>query len=135
MAAAPVFVGTPKLGLLALTTSNYGDITAVVTGGTEGSKVVGLIATSAMVDTSAQVFLVRGGNQYPLVTVALPASAGTDATVPPVDLLAAAVGLPVDNDGQAYLMLESGDALSVATSDDPGGLGGSAAFVAIYGDL
>lgn len=59
------------------------------------------------------IFLTRSGTDYLLGTVNVPINAGNSASVPGVSGLDVAIipGLPIDNDGQAYLLLEDGDLL------------------------
>lgn len=89
----------------------------VCTAGVNGSKVVGLTATST--DTSnrlAQVWLTRSATSYLLASVSVPTLSGTDGTTPVVNLMNTTdwPGLPVDADGQPYLFLDSGDTLQVS---------------------
>lgn len=89
----------------------------VVTAGSNGSKVVALLATST--DTSAraaQIWLTRSATSYLLGSVSVPAASGSDGTTAGINLLGVTLipGLPVDNDGQVYLFLQSGDTLQVS---------------------
>lgn len=105
----------PRKGLVQIANGDGTGNKTVIAAGANGSKVASLMAAST--DTSArdvQVSLVRGGTTYPLGVTNVPITAGTIAATPPVNLLAAIAGLPVDNDGQKYLFLESGDTLVVS---------------------
>jgi hypothetical protein len=91
------------------------------TGGTNGSKVVAstMVSTDNALAHKIIFSLQRGGTNYSLCYVTLPINSGTDGITPAVDLFAGGptnllYGLPIDNDGQRYLFLESGDTL-VAT--------------------
>ena len=94
-----------------------GTYKTVYTAGANGSKVVSLTANTT--DGSAAhvmtVAITRSAVTYPLVNVNLPVNSGGDGTTPAVDLLNSSLlpGLPVDNDGQRYLFLKSGDTLQV----------------------
>lgn len=89
----------------------------VVTGGANGTKVVAVIVSSS--DTAAQsvqLGITRAGVFYPLCTVSVPITAGQVSGAPPVNMLAPenCPGLPVDNDGQVYMLLSSpADAVQV----------------------
>lgn len=90
------------------------------TAGSNGTKVVSLTACSD--DTSnriVQVFLTRSATNYLLGSAVVTTLAGTDGATAVVDLLNNTTifpGLPVDNDGQRYLFLKSGDTLTVAST-------------------
>lgn len=86
----------------------------VITAGANGNKVVSMVATST--DTASQtvqVTLGRGGTSYVLATTSVPANSGNAAGTAPVDLLTVIPNLARDQDGQAYLFLETGDTLVV----------------------
>jgi hypothetical protein len=89
----------------------------VVTAGTNGTKVVGMTATSTDTSTRvAQVWLTRSATSYLLASVSIPAASGSDGTTVGINLMGTTLwpGLPVDNDGQVYLWLQSGDTLKVS---------------------
>ncbi len=114
----PVLVQTPKTTSNTWVNADSADTKkTVVTAGSNGSKVTALIATSS--DTSdrlAQVWITRSATSYLLATVNVPDLSGFGAADPTVNLLnsTSLPGLPVDNDGQSYLFLESGDTLQVS---------------------
>lgn len=88
----------------------------VATGATNGTKISSLTATST--DTTAQtitVEIIRSAVTYILLVVQIPIGAGTTNAVPGLNLLQASLipGLPVDLQGNPYIHLESGDALTV----------------------
>lgn len=113
-----VLVQTPKITPNSWTNSDSANTKkTVATAGANGSKVVGLIATST--DTSArvaQVWHTRSATSRLLASVSVPAASGSDGTTAGVNLLGSTLmpGLPVDNDGQTYFFLESGDTLQVS---------------------
>jgi len=114
MSSAPVLVQTPKRGMVQIANADASNLKTVVTAGASGSKVVSLIFSSS--DTSArdvQWGVSRSGTFYPIATITIPITAGQVAGTPPINGLSSAYapGLPTDNDGQTYLMLESGDTL------------------------
>lgn len=116
MAASPAFAATPKLGVVKIVNADASAQKDVLAAGSSGTKVVSVTAVSD--DTSARVLqlsVLRSAANYILGSVSVPAASGTDGTTAAVDLLAAALvpDLPVDNDGQRYLFLESGDTLQV----------------------
>jgi hypothetical protein len=120
MATTPAFVGTPKAGLVQIANADASAWKTVVTGGSSGSKVMALMATST--DSSQriiQVAITRSSVQYILGTVAVPANSGNDGTAVSVNLfnLTSLPGLPVDSDGTPYIFLSgSGDTLQVSST-------------------
>lgn len=103
------FAKQPTNGKVQLTTTSLG---TAYTAGSNGSKIVGLFATST--DTSNQtltVFLTNSTN-FELVVTQIPLGSGTTNGVPPVNLLALITGAPIDNDGNPFLHLISGDTLT-----------------------
>lgn len=89
----------------------------ICTAGANGTKVVGLLLTST--DSSAriaQIWLTRSATSYLLGSVTVPVTAGSDGVTAAVNALDPTMipGLPVDNDGQSYLFLQSGDTLQVS---------------------
>lgn len=105
--ATPVFPQTPKSSKVQILNADASNLKTAYTGGSNGSKITGLIAAST--DTSArdvQIGITNGGTFFILYTVSVPIGAGTVAGTPPVDLLNV-TGLPIDNDGQKYLYLQS----------------------------
>lgn len=116
MAAAPTFVGTPKITSVKIVNADASTAKTVVTAGASGTKIVSLVATSD--DTSArviQVSLVRSATSYLIGAVNVPTLSGTDGATQSVDLLNI-TGLPQDADGQHYIFLESGDTLTVTST-------------------
>jgi hypothetical protein len=114
--STPVLVQTPKLGLAQIVNADASNKKTVVTAGANGSKLTALTACSD--DTSArivQVIVTRSATDYILASVPVPAGSGTDGSAAAVNLLNATIlpGLSIDNDGQRYLFLESGDTLAV----------------------
>lgn len=119
MVSTPVCVQTPKLGLQQILNANGTALLTVVTGGTNGTKVTSLTLTSS--DTSQriiQVWVTRSGTSYLLGSVTVAASSGFDGATSVVSVLSSTLipGLPVDNDGQPYLLLMSGDTLQIGST-------------------
>jgi hypothetical protein len=117
--STPVLVQMPKLGLVQILNADASSKKTVVTAGANGSKLTALTASSD--DTSAriiQLIVTRSATDYILASVSVPASSGTDGTAAAVNLLNPTIlpGLSVDNDGQRYLFLESGDTLTVKST-------------------
>jgi hypothetical protein len=119
---APTFVKQPRRGLAQIANADGSSQKTVVTAGGNGSKVLSLYATST--DTSArdvQIAIVRSATTYILGTVSVPANSGNTNSAPTVDLLQTLASspqlpagmLPIDNDGQHFLFVESGDTLVV----------------------
>lgn len=117
MATAPVFVGTPKNGKVQIANADASAQKTVYTAGASGSKVVSLNLQST--DTSSrdvQVSITNGGTSYPLGTLTVPANSGNTGSVVSINALTPGflAGLPVDADGNPYLLLVSGDTLTVS---------------------
>ena len=119
MATTPTYVGTPKVGLAQILPADTTANKTIVTAGASGSKITGLTLTSN--DSAAkvvQVSLVRTAVTYILGSVAVPALSGTDGVAAGINVLTNTLipGIPVDNDGQAYIYLQSGDTLVAAVT-------------------
>lgn len=115
--ATPVIVQTPKIGLTQILPADTTAAKTVIVVGANGAKVTGLIATST--DTAArtiQISVVRSAVSYLLGSTTVAIAAGTDGTNLSSNLLSTIPGLPIDNDGQSYLYLETGDTLTVAST-------------------
>lgn len=112
-----VFVQLPKITPQSFVNADGTNKKTVATAGSDGSKLVALIATST--DTAnrvASIYLTRSATSYLLGSVAIPLASGSDGSTAGINLLSSSLipGLPVDNDGQTYIFLESGDTLQVA---------------------
>lgn len=110
----PTLAKQPRKGVVQILPGDTTTQKTVITAGASGNKVVSLIGSSndtAVVNVA--VSLVRAATTYLLATTQLPIGAGFTQGVPPVDLLALVAGLPLDQDAQKYLFLESGDTLVV----------------------
>lgn len=111
----PTFSKQPMRSAGQLTNPGTTDVT-VYTAGSNGSKIIGLIAAST--DTSSQnvqLAIQNGGTDYPLGNKAVPAGAGLNAGTIAVNLLdpTVIVGMPVDSDGNPFLYMVSGDTLVI----------------------
>jgi beta-xylosidase len=117
--ATPVFVQTPIVTPQSFVqgTDAAGTYKTCYTAGANGSKIVALVASTTDGTTGhlITVAITRSATNYVVCNVNCPLNAGNDGTVAAVDLLNATInpGLPVDNDGQKYIILKSGDTLSV----------------------
>ena len=114
--ATPVFVQTPKITPQTFANADGTTKKTIFTAGANGSKVVAILAGST--DTAArtaQLWLTRSAVSYLLGTVVVAIGAGSDGTARTANLMPSTLmdGLPLDNDGQRYLYLESGDTLQV----------------------
>lgn len=134
--ATPVFVQTPKHASSAYTTAST---TAThLTPGVNGCKVTSLTAVSN--STSAHTFFVgisSGSSALPLVAVSVPAGSGTDGATPAVNMLSSSIipGLPMDNDGQAYLFLSSTSYALTLTCTATINTGKQVTFTSVYADF
>lgn len=106
----PTFVKTPSRGLVLISTGTGTTVQTLYTGGANGSKVYGInIASGSTAAVSVRYQVSNGGNNYVINTQSVAASAGFDGSTPPINLLAPAIvpGLPLDSDGNPYLILAS----------------------------
>ncbi len=139
VSATPVFPQTPKHGLVQCVNADGTNKKTVITAGSNGSKVLSLLGASD--DTSDRTFLVyvtRSGTSYLIGSCLIPDLSGTDGgTDPTVNLLNSTniPGLPVDNDGQRYLLLQSGDTLDVALTTGAVTAGKTVHFSSNYADF
>src|SRR5437868_186174 len=110
---------TPKAGVVQINNGNGTTAQTLMTGGSTGTKIVGLnLANTDTAAKIAQIFLVRSSTSYLIGSVSVPAGAGNDGSTAAVNALSSAMvpGLPVDNDGNRYLFLQSGDTLTVGVT-------------------
>ena len=116
--ATPVFTQTPSLSLAQILPADTTAAKTIVTAGANGSKVTGLSASSNDAARIVVLNLVRSAVSYILTTVTVAANSGTDGTTASVNLINTTIlpSLPIDNDGQPYLLLKSGDTLTAAVT-------------------
>lgn len=115
----PVFVQTPKNTQITIVNADASGQKVVCTAGSNGAKVTALQLCSD--DTSArviQLLIKRSGTSILVGSVNVPTLAGTDGTTVAVNALNSTMlpGLPIDNDGQRYIFLESGDTLEIKST-------------------
>ena len=112
----PTFVKQPQNGKAqANNTTN----TNVYTAGGNGTKVVGVIACSNhSAAVACTLEILNGSTLYPLGTANVIQGSGTSVANAAVNLLANTIcpGLPVDSDGNPYILLVSGDSLQITLS-------------------
>jgi type IV pilus biogenesis protein CpaD/CtpE len=114
MAAAPSFPSVVATAVQNILPADTTTTKTILTAGASGTKITGLqIASSDSSAKIVQVFLTRTAVDYNLITVSIPAGSGNDSTgvLAAIDAFLLMAGLPVDNDGQRYLLLKSGDTL------------------------
>jgi hypothetical protein len=110
----PTFPYQPQAATVNIANGDGQTLKTVCTPGSNGSKIIGLIATST--DTSARdvtVYRTNSAVDYPLGTTTVPITAGTIAATNGVNLLTNIAGLPTDSDGNPFIYLISGDTLRV----------------------
>lgn len=136
MSANPIFIGTPKRGMVTIVNADASTLKTVVTAGSSGSKLVSLMATSDnTADVLLQVYVTRSGTDYLVCSATVTTLAGTNGvTTPAADLLINLRGDPHDNDGQRYQFLESGDVLKVKSTTTVVAAK-TVAIHAVYGDF
>jgi hypothetical protein len=111
-----VYVQTPKITPQSFLPADTTAKKTIATAGGNGSKVSAIFGTSTETVNARTfaIFLLRGGTSYLLNTSIIAINAGFDGGAAPQNFFANWSALPVDNDGQRYLFLESGDALQAA---------------------
>lgn len=119
MATSPVFAGAINVGHVQILPADTTSKKTLFTAGASGSFLKALsVASDDSAGEVVQVWITNGGTDYLLGNVAVPIGAGGAAagTTPAVDLLNNTIfpGLPVDNDGQHYVPMKSGDVLKVS---------------------
>ena len=112
----PTFAKQPTNGHVQILPADASAQKTLYTAGANGSKIIGVIIGST--DTSArdiQLSIVNTALTYVLGTKTVAINAGSVAGTPAVNLLDPAVipGMPVDNDGNPFLFLISGDTLVI----------------------
>lgn len=113
----PTYPKQPQNGKVQITNAtNLANVT-IATPAANGSKLVAILASST--DTSGrdvQVKVTNGGTDFILGTKTVAANSGNAAGTPAVNLLdpTVIVGIPVDSDGNPFLLLISGDTLTAA---------------------
>ena len=139
MATVATYVGTPKVGLVSAVNADGTTAKTIVTAGSSGSKIVSLQVTSN--DTSARTFIisiVRSAAIFIQGTFTIALASGTDGSAPSIDILGNTTlfpGLPVDNDGQRYMLLQSGDTLTATLTTSAVTAAKTVSFTAHYGDF
>ena len=134
----PTFVKTPNNGLVQISTGTGTANVTIYTGAANGSKVIALNATNQSSGTANIRFAITNGiTTYIIGEANIPLSAGfVGGATPSVSLFSAGVapGLPVDSDGNPYLILKSSaDTLTAAAESTI--VSGIINLVAIVGDF
>lgn len=120
--STPVLPQTPKITPQQFVqgTDSAGTYKTIFTAGSNGSKITAILVNTT--DGTATHLLTlrlnRSSTGYPIINYTLPINSGGDGSAASIDLLAGGPssllqGLPIDNDGQKFLFLESGDTLEV----------------------
>lgn len=122
---SPVTAQTPNRAIVQFLqgTDSAGVYKTLYSAGANGSKCLGLLSTNN--DNSTHVItvqLVNGGVKYGGVAVTTVASAGFANGVPPQSFMAPSVwpGLPIDSDGNPFIMMVSGDTLAATFASSLG---------------
>ena len=115
----PAFVQNANPGVVNIVNADAQAQKVLLTAGANGSKVESIsIASSDTVARDISIYLTRAAVNYLLTTVSIPAGAGqpaAPAAIPAVDIMRSAQwpGLAFDAVGNRYLLLKSGDTLTV----------------------
>lgn len=108
----PTFVKTPNRGFAQMSsaTGSSGLVTPY-TGGANGSKIVSIVVTATTTQAQdMQWGILNAISSFILYgTKSIPVAAGSSDSIPAVNLLdtTATPGLPLDSDGNVYIMLAS----------------------------
>lgn len=117
MTATPTFIQTPKAGLAQILPADTTTKKTLLTAGASGMKVTAVnVASTDTANRILQMWIVRAAVNFLQQTQTITALAGNDGVVAPINMFTNWPGLPTDNDGQKYLLMESGDTLQVATT-------------------
>lgn len=115
----PIFPQTQNPGVITIVPADAQAQKTLLTAGANGTKVEALsICSSDTVARDVSIYLTRAAVNYLLTTVSIPAGAGqpaAPAAVPAVDVFRSAQipGLAYDAFGNRYLLLKSGDTLTI----------------------
>jgi len=115
--ASPIFPQAIKNHQTQIATADASNLKTLITGGTNGTKIEALVATST--DTSArdlQFVLTISAVDYILDTISCPANSGNTNSIATLNILSNATRFlwaPYDAAGNRYLYIASGTALKV----------------------
>lgn len=118
MSASPIYLGTIEGFAAQILPADTTTQKSLVTAATNGTRVNSIVATST--DTAARDLVVvktKGGVDYLLGTVSIPANSGNTNALPAVDILASPQlkGVCYDGNGNPYIDLVTGEVLKVNT--------------------
>lgn len=122
MASTPVLVQSPKWSPTTTFASTYtpNTVQSLYSAGSSGSKIVAAIGCNT--DTGAkvgQLWVTRSATAYLIGSYSVAAAAGNDGSTSAANLFGLIPGLPRDNDGQPYLLIQSGDTLGISFTAAP----------------
>lgn len=113
------FVQTPKITPKSILPADTTAKVTICTAGADGTKVVSITVTST--DTGSrilQIWLTRAATSFLLASFIIPTLSGTDGAAAVYNAMNSTQwpGLPIDNDGQRYFFLVSGDTLQASVT-------------------
>lgn len=114
MAARPIYFGSVKNHVAQILNADASNLVTLVTAGASGSQITALGAASTDTsDRDVAFYVTKGGTDYLLGTVKIPANSGNTNALAAVDVLSSAMLAWVrqDADGAKYLHLENGSVL------------------------
>jgi hypothetical protein len=114
MNTTPRFLDVPKTGLVQILPADTTTLKTIWTPGANGSKIVSLgVASDDTATKDMQLFLSKGGTDYLLGTKTIAITAGFITGTPAFNWFDGVQlpWLPVDADGQRYLLLDFGTVL------------------------
>ena len=110
----PIYPATIKDYQLALTSTNTTVAAALATGGTNGTRIDTLMASSTSNSAhDLQIIKNIGGTDTLLATISVPANAGTNSSTPNINLLNQIPGLETDANANPVMFLASGTILKM----------------------
>jgi len=114
----PVCPQAPKQSTIALSGSTYvaNTITAFLTAGPNGNKIVAVLVTNS--DSGAHVVQLWQIAAVPILigSISVAANAGNDGATNNGNLFNTMIGLPIDNDGQQYFFAEPNMTLGLSST-------------------
>lgn len=119
MAATPIFVATVNDGVAQIANADASNLKTLVTAGASGTKVTGInLSSTDTVSRVIQLWITRSSVNYLIGSVTVVAGAGNDGATASVAVLSSSLlpNFPLDNDGQPYMLLKSGDVLSISST-------------------
>jgi hypothetical protein len=109
---------TPEVYTAQILPATGTGLVAFATGQTNGTKVLSLLCSSTdTIGHTLDVYRVHASTNYLIAAVSIPASSGNVIGTPPVQVITTTnFPGPMDSDGNRYLLIGSGDTISIAST-------------------